>query len=229
VPAAEVTQVARVVSRAQVGLTAPVVEVEVHLGPGLPNFTIVGLPAAAVRESRERVRSALACCGYELPAGRITVNLAPADLPKEGGRFDLAIAVGILIASRQLRTAQALGGCELYGELGLAGELRPVPGLLPAAAHAAAAGHQVIVPAANAWEAAMAAPQVAGAAHLREVCAYLGGDPAACARTAHARPASACHAPHESPDLRDVRGQRAAKRALTIAAAGSHSLFMVLG
>ena len=227
VRATEVTQVARVASRAQVGLTAPVVDVEVHLGPGLPNFTIVGLPAAAVRESRERVRSALACCGFELPAGRITVNLAPADLPKEGGRFDLSIAVGILIASRQLRVAQALGGCELYGELGLAGELRPVPGLLPAAAHAAAAGHQVIVPAANAWEAAMAAPQVAGAAHLSEVCAYLAGDAAACARTAHARPASACRAPREYPDLRDVRGQRAAKRALTIAAAGSHSLLLV--
>jgi len=227
VPPAETTQVARVVSRAQVGLTAPVVEVEVHLGPGLPNFAIVGLPAAAVRESRERVRSALACCGHELPAGRITVNLAPADLPKEGGRFDLSIAVGILIASRQLRAARPLERCELYGELGLGGELRPVAGLLPAAAHAAAANHEVIVPAANAWEAAMAAPQVAGAAHLREVCAYLRGDPAACTRGAHARPAAACRAAREYPDLRDVRGQRAAKRALTIAAAGSHSVLLV--
>src|SRR5690606_5243219 len=131
VRATEVAQVARVASRAQVGLTAPVVEVEVHLGPGLPNFALVGLPAAAVRESRERVRSALACCGFELPAGRITVNLAPADLPKEGGRFDLSIAVGILIASGQVRAARDLADCELYGELGLGGELRAVHGLLP--------------------------------------------------------------------------------------------------
>ena len=237
------------------GLAAPLVEVEVHLGPGLPNFAIVGLPAAAVRESRERVRAALVCCGYELPAGRITVNLAPADLPKEGGRYDLPIAVGILIASHQLRAARPIGGYELYGELGLGGELRPVQGLLPAAAHAAAAGHELIVPAANAWEAAMAAPRVAGAEHLREVCARLAagsvGDPVAdpiaglvtgpvagaatdpvaeqagAWREAHARPPRPCAALRELPDLCEVRGQRAAKRALTIAAAGSHSVLLV--
>lgn len=247
-PPADTPQVARVASRAQVGLAAPLVEVEVHLGPGLPNFAIVGLPAAAVRESRERVRAALVCCGYELPAGRITVNLAPADLPKEGGRYDLPIAVGILIASRQLRAARPIGGYELYGELGLGGELRPVQGLLPAAAHAAAAGHELVVPAANAWEAAMAAPRVAGAAHLREVCARLAagsvGDPAGdpdadpttepaageqagARREAHARPPHPCAAARELPDLCEVRGQRAAKRALIIAAAGSHSVLLV--
>lgn len=116
--------VARVASRAQLGLSAPLVHVEVHIGSGLPSFTIVGLPEAAVRESKERVRAALACCGYEFPAGRLTVNLAPADLPKEGGRFDLPIAVGILIASRQISVSVALEDYELYGELGLAGELR---------------------------------------------------------------------------------------------------------
>ncbi len=227
---AELTEVARVASRAQVGLTAPLVQVEVHLGPGLPNFTIVGLPAAAVRESRERVRAALACCGYELPAGRITVNLAPADLPKEGGRYDLPIAIGILLASHQLRATRALTECELYGELGLGGELRAVRGLLPAAAQAAAARHELVVPAVNAWEAAMAAPRVAGAAHLREVCAWLAGDPLACVRPADLRAVGEGTGANEAVgdlDLRDVRGQRAAKRALAIAAAGSHSVLLI--
>ncbi|MCS6947233.1 MAG: ATP-dependent protease, partial [Steroidobacteraceae bacterium] len=137
--------VARVACRAQLGLTAPAVTVEVHLGSGLPLFSIVGLPATAVKESKERVRAALTNSGYEFPAGRITVNLAPADLPKDGGRFDLAIAVGILLASGQLR-AERPERYELYGELGLAGELRPVPGLLLAAAHARTAGHTLLLP-----------------------------------------------------------------------------------
>jgi len=226
-PAAEASQVARVLSRAQLGLAAPLVEVEVHLASGLPNFAIVGLPAAAVRESRERVRAALVCCGYELPAGRITVNLAPADLPKEGGRYDLPIAIGILIASQQLRAARPIGEYELYGELGLGGELRAVQGLLPAAAHAAAAGRELVVPAANAWEAGMTAAHVSGAGHLREVCARLGADSAAGSGATHVRPALACRASREPPDLCEVRGQRAAKRALTIAAAGSHSVLLI--
>ena len=120
---------AEVLSRAQLGLVAPLVRVEVHLGSGLPTFTIVGLPAPVVRESRERVRAALSHCGYELPAGRITVNLAPADLPKEGGRFDLPIALGILLASGQLQSPFDLTCTEFYGELGLTGELKAVPGL----------------------------------------------------------------------------------------------------
>ncbi|MBV6418518.1 MAG: Competence protein ComM [Steroidobacteraceae bacterium] len=223
-PAAEEARIARVASRAQVGLAAPLVQVEVHLGAGLPGFAIVGLPEAAVRESRERVRAALACCGFELPAGRITVNLAPADLPKEGGRYDLPIAVGILLASGQVRAARDLADCELYGELGLGGELRAVHGLLPAAAHAAAAGHDLLVPAVNAWETAMAAPRVAGAKHLRDVCAWLEG----------ARTTGSPQAPAPIPatgacadlDMRDVRGQGAAKRALAIAAAGAHSVLL---
>lgn len=113
---------ARVLSRAQAGLAAPQVTVEVHLGSGLPTFSIVGLPAAAVKESRERVRAALATCGFELPAGRITVNLAPADLPKEGGRFDLPVALGILLASRQAEPRFDVARTEFYGELGLTGE-----------------------------------------------------------------------------------------------------------
>ena len=119
-------------SRARVGVLAPPVRVEVHLGGGLPNFSLVGLPAAAVRESRERVRSAIANAQLEFPQRRITVNLAPADLPKEGGRYDLAIALGLLAASGQV-PVQALGEVELLGELALTGELKPVDGVLPAA------------------------------------------------------------------------------------------------
>jgi magnesium chelatase family protein len=121
-------QVSTVLSRAPAGLAAPLVRVEVHLGPGLPAFFMVGLPEAVVRESRERVRSALLTTGFIFPAGRITVNLSPADLPKEGGRFDLPIAVGILAASGQL-SRDALACREFYGELALGGELRETPKL----------------------------------------------------------------------------------------------------
>src|SRR4051812_26362426 len=131
-------RVAHVASRAQLGLAAPRVEVEVHLGGGLPTFSIVGLPATAVKESKDRVRAALANSGFEWPAGRVTVNLSPADLPKEGCRYDLPIALGILLASEQVECPQAqLGTCEFYGELGLAGELKPIRGVLLAAANAA--------------------------------------------------------------------------------------------
>ena len=126
---------ATVLSRAQYGMEAPQVSVEVHLGAGLPNLSIVGLPEAVVKESKDRVRSALATTHFEFPAGRITVNLAPADLPKEGGRFDLPIALGILAASGQIPTS-ALTDCEFYGELSLSGELRPVRGMLPAVCQA---------------------------------------------------------------------------------------------
>src|SRR5580692_8822909 len=120
--------VARILSRAELALDAPLVQVEVHLGRGLPAFSIVGLPAPVVRESRERVRSALLNSGYDFPARRITVNLAPVELSKQGGRFDLPIALGVLIASGQLRVRIA-GTFECYGELGLGGELKPVRGL----------------------------------------------------------------------------------------------------
>ena len=122
--------VATVLSRSQQGLDAPLVRVEVHVGAGLPAFSIVGLPETVVKESKDRVRAALANCGFELPAGHITVSLAPADLPKEGGRFDLPIAVGILIASAQLPPGP-FDATELYGELSLGGELHPVRGVLP--------------------------------------------------------------------------------------------------
>src|SRR4051812_42696339 len=170
--------IARVASRAQLGLSAPRVEVEVHLGQGLPTFSIVGLPATAVKESKERVRAALTNCGFEFPAGRITVNLSPADLPKEGCRYDLPIALGILLASDQSELAEdLLGTTEFYGELGLAGELKPIRGIVLAAAHAAREGRSVVVPAANAREARLASPgAVRGATSLLDVCARSARD-----------------------------------------------------
>jgi magnesium chelatase family protein len=223
--------VARVASRAQLGLSAPRVEVEVHLGSGLPQFSIVGLPATAVKESKDRVRAALANANFEWPAGRITVNLSPADLPKEGCRYDLPIALGILFASEQVEFGAAqLDLCEFYGELGLAGELRPIRGVLLAAAHAARAGHRVIVPMSNLAEARIPAPAGAlGASCLLDVCALFN------ARGVELKAPdfqpdgadSASDSPPYAVDLVDVRGQTAPKRALLIAAAGAHSLLFV--
>src|SRR5579863_4214609 len=163
---------ARILSRTQLGLAAPLVQVELHLGRGLPGFAIVGLPAPVVRESRERVRAALLNSGYEFPVARITVNLAPVELSKEGGRFDLPIALGLLIASGQLPPPPLAFEC--YGELGLAGELRPVCGLLLAALCAAKAGHALLVPDANREEVHLSGhPAAYAASTLREAAARL--------------------------------------------------------
>jgi magnesium chelatase family protein len=223
---------ARVACRAQVGLSAPLVHVEVSLASGLPAFSIVGLPAMVVREAKERVRAALLNSRFEFPAGRIIVNLAPADLPKEGGRFDLPIALGILLASRQVRSGPSGERTtplrEFYGELGLTGELKAVRGLLPAAAQARRAGHELIVPRANAAETcAVASELVRAADHLLEVCAHVAGTrtlAGGAPNTTRTRSPSWRCAPL---DLADVRGQLQAKRALTIAAAGGHSLLMI--
>jgi magnesium chelatase family protein len=208
-------------SRARTGVRAPEVRVEVHLGGGLPAMSLVGLPEAAVREAKDRVRAAIQCAQFEFPQRRITVNLAPADLPKDGGRFDLPIALGILAASGQI-PLDALGGCEFIGELGLTGELRAIDGVLPAALAAADAGRRLVVPAGNGAEAALASRAEASTARtLLEVCAMLQGRktlPVAVAlpvRTA------------TGPDLAEVRGQAQARRALEIAAAGAHHLLMV--
>ncbi len=223
--------IARVACRAQVGLAAPLVEVEVHLGNGLPGFTIVGLAATEVKESKERVRAALANAGFEWPSGRITVNLAPADLPKDGGRFDLAIAIGILVASGQAGGAAEarLAQCEFLGELGLGGEVRPVRGALVAARAAAAHGRALVLPAANACEMRLLPGLAAyAAAHLLEAWAHLAGKgelPAA--RSLEGR-ATVAGAPAARPlSLADVCGQSQAKRALQVAAAGGHSLLLV--
>ena len=224
---------AQLLCRAQIGLTAPPVGVEVHLGSGLPVFTIVGLPAAAVRESKERVRAALVNGGFEFPAGRITVNLAPADLPKDGGRFDLAIAIGILLASGQLPDSpDRLRGLELYGELALTGELRTVPGLLLAARHAAAVGHRLIVPAdSSAQFAWLPAAAPLAAATLLDVCRHLAGEvPLAALRTGAGSTDADVEATFNclaSATLDDICGQTEAKRALIVAAAGRHSVLFV--
>jgi magnesium chelatase family protein len=219
--------IARVASRAQLGLAAPRVEVEVHLGSGLPTFSIVGLPATAVKESKDRVRAALANSGFDFPAGRITVNLSPADLPKEGCRYDLPIALGILLASSQIRFDEAsLAATEFYGELGLAGELKPVKGVLLAAAHARRESRRVVVPAANLAEASLAAHAAAyGAATLLGACDTI--DRGAHPDDAAMRVSLPVAYQGIIPDLADVRGQASAKRALVVAAAGGHSIVLV--
>ncbi len=211
---------ATVLSRAQFGMEAPQVRVEVYPAEGLPRFTIVGLPEAVVKESKDRVRSALLTAHFKFPAGRVIVNLAPADLPKEGGRFDLPIALGILVATEQIPPA-ALAQCEFYGELSLGGELRPVRGVLPAVCRATKAGHRVVLPRSNFAEAALVQrAEIAAADHLLEVCAHLTG----AAPLEFARAPGAVAIRPDYPDLADVRGQAHAKRALEIAAAGGHSL-----
>ena len=213
---------ATVLSRAQVGMEAPLVHVEAFLGPGLPSFTLVGLPETAVKEARERVRSAIVTAKYEFPDGRIIVNLSPADLPKEGGRFDLPIALGLLVASGQLPEGQ-LAGCEFFGELSLNGELRPIRGALPAVFRAANDGHRVVMPKANVAEAMIVhSGRVGGAAHLLEVCAHLKGDAPLEFCTGSAAFEGAPAADHGN--LADIRGQAFARRALEVAAAGAHSI-----
>lgn len=224
-----------VLTRAQCGIEAPLVRVEAHLAGGLPSVSMVGLPETTVRESKDRVRSALATSRFEFPVGRVTLNLSPADLPKEGGRYDLPIAIGILAASGQLPAA-SIASREFLAELALSGELRPVRGILPAAIAAAKAGHELIVAPENADEAALPpGARVIAARHLldvhRHLCAdtvggnTVGGD---AVLPRHPAPSPATHRQRASaPDLADVRGQPLARRALEIAAAGGHSLLLI--
>ena len=210
-------------SRARIGVHAPAVRVEIYLSGGLPSLNMVGLPEAAVRESRDRVRAAILCAQFEFPARRITVNLAPADLPKDGGRFDLPIALGILAASGVIEPT-TLSEVEFIGELALTGELRAVDGVLPAALAAANAGRSLIVPAGNGAEAALAGNGRAYTARtLLEVVAHLNGEKSLPRAVADVRASSS----PEHPDLADVRGQAQARRALEIAAGGGHHLVFI--
>ncbi len=213
---------ATIYSRAAIGIEAPEVTIEVHLANGLPGFSIVGLPEAALKESKDRVRAALLNARFEYPARRITVSLAPADLPKEGGRFDLPIALGILAASGQI-PADTLSRYEFVGELGLGGQLRPIRGVLPVALRARDAGRSLILPRENADEAALVSDTtVMPAEHLLDVVAHLHGQTLLPLHTT----------PDQSdifdpvPDLSEVYGQPYARRALEIAATGGHSMLM---
>jgi magnesium chelatase family protein len=214
-------EISTVMSRARRGIEAPLVRVETHISNGLPGFTLVGLPETAVRESRERVRSAILNSHLAFPDRRITITLSPADLPKEGGRFDLPIALGILAASGQL-PADSLAGREFLGELALDGALRPVPGVICAARQACAAAHTLHLPASSAPRAALVpGARIIASSNLLELCAHLTGRaPQTPLRAPGPGPCA------DYPDLQDVVGQQTARRALEIAAAGAHNLLL---
>ncbi len=211
---------AKIYTRGLLGLHAPLIEVEVHVSQGLPSLTIVGLAEAAVRESKDRVRSAIINSGFQFPTKRLTINLAPADLPKDGSRLDLPIALGILIASGQL-PENVTDQLEFIGELALDGQLRPITGILSIAIACQQSGHQLILPEQNAQDASQLPNfEVFAAHHLKDVCEHLSKQ----------HPLPQYQANTTNPidqykfDLADVKGQLRPRRALEIAAAGGHSL-----
>lgn len=211
------------VSRASIGINAPMVTVETHISNGLPALHIVGLPETVVKESKDRVRSAILNSHFEFPVRRITVNLAPADLPKHGGRFDLAIALGILAASRQI-PFESLADYEFAGELALSGQLRAIAGILPFALATKNNNRKLILPTDNAQEAALICGlDLLPANSLLDVCSHFMEK----STLARFHPNLAKEQSLDYPDLNSVKGQHLAKRALVIAAAGAHSLLLV--
>ena len=216
-------QLAKIFTRAADGLDAPLVSIEVHISGGLPCFSIVGLPEGAVKESKDRVRSALMNSKYRFPTQRITVSLAPANLPKSGGRYDLGIALGLLIASGQLKPVKDLEIFEFYGELGLDGAVRGTEGLLPALVQGFSSEHHLVIPETNIDESALVSEaSIYPCNHLLQVCGFLSG-----VAEVDKLQIKELASSNNSLDFSQVKGQHQAKRAMEVAASGGHNLLLV--